>query len=101
MPMHKPHQTARRLAPTRNPLPLSIKALICAALIVVFGASAATPAGADPSPGGGDAHPFGGLSCSCSDTAPAGSPALRQQIAQGIQQALSDGHGDQNLVPSQ
>jgi hypothetical protein len=44
----------------------------------------AASASADPSP-----SPFGTLSCSCPETAPAGSPVLTEKIDQGIQQGLS------------
>jgi len=50
------------------------------ALGAVVGCAAS--ASADPSP-------FGTLSCSCPETAPAGSPVLIEKIDQGIQQGLS------------
>jgi len=40
----------------------------------------------------GDPNPFGGLSCSYSQTAPASSRARRKQIDRGIQQGLSFKH---------
>jgi len=52
------------------------------ALGAVVGCAAS--ASADPSP-----SPFGTLSCSCAETAPAGSPVLIEKIDQGIQQGLS------------
>lgn len=89
MAMLKPHQTARRRLPARKPLSGSMKALACGALIAAFGAAVATPAGADPNSGGADPNPFGGLSCSCSQSAPADSPVSKQQIIQGIRHGLS------------
>jgi hypothetical protein len=46
----------------------------------------ATPVGADPNPIGSAPDPFGGLSCSCRETAPPGSPALREGIERGIRE---------------
>lgn len=47
------------------------------AVIVGSGLVGAAPAGADPSP-------FNTLSCSCPETAPAGSTARKDEIARGI-----------------
>lgn len=66
-----------------------MKALACGALIVAFGAAVATPASADPNSDGADSDPFGGLSCSCSQSAPADSPVSKKQIIQGIRHGLS------------
>lgn len=76
------------------------KTLTCAALMVVFLASRPAPAGAEPNPGGGNLNPFGGLSCSCAQTGPAGSPDQRAQIIGGIQQGLSVGQREPNLASS-
>lgn len=89
MAMLRSHQTAQRRLPARKLLSGSRKALACGAVIVAFGAVVATPAGADPNSGGGDPDPFGGLSCSCSQSAPADSPVSKQQIIQGIRHGLS------------
>jgi hypothetical protein len=49
----------------------------------------AAPASADGNHAGTAPNPFGGLSCSCRETAPPGSPAMRDEIARGIQQGRS------------
>lgn len=94
MTISESHRSARRL-PGRKSLAFITKTLICAALAVVFWASRPAPAGADPDPGGGNPGPFGGLSCSCRQSGPAGSSAQRAQIIGGIQQGLSVGHQEQ------
>lgn len=73
----------------RKPLTVITRTLTCAALIVVFFATTRTLASADPSPSGGDPQLFGGLSCSCSEAAPDGSPALKREIRRGIRQGLT------------
>jgi hypothetical protein len=47
------------------------------------------PAPADAEPNPNDADPFGGLSCSCTPTAPRSGPVITQEINQGIRQGLS------------
>lgn len=89
MEMSKPHRSAPRRASTRKPLSLRTKAVMCAVLIVAFGAAAPTPAGADPGPGGDDPEPFNGISCSCDRSASTDGPLSRQQISEGIHQGLS------------
>jgi hypothetical protein len=91
MNMLKPHQTARRPTPTRNPLSFILKAVMCAALIVAFGASVATPAGADPGLGG-EPDPFGGLSCNCDQSASTDGPVARQQIRRGMREGITTAH---------
>lgn len=77
------------------------KTSTCAALlVVVFVASRPAPAGADPDPGGRNPGPFGGLSCSCAQTDPAGGPAQRAHVIGGIQQGLSVGQREPNLASS-
>ncbi|APT11322.1 hypothetical protein BB734_20600 [Mycobacterium avium subsp. hominissuis] len=71
----------------RNPLALIAKPLLGAALAAAVATAWPATAGADPDPGGA-ANPFGGLSCGCSGTRPAGDPA---QIDHGLRQGLSDG----------
>ena len=93
------HRSGRRQL-GRKPLAFITKALICAALAVAFWASGPQPAGADPDPGGSDPGPFGGLSCSCRQSGPAGGPAQRAQIIGGIQQGLSVGQRQPNLASS-
>jgi hypothetical protein len=74
------------------------KILIVVAVALGSSAGAAAPVGADPNPIGSAPNPigsapnsigsapnsFGGLSCSCRETAPPGSPVLREEIEQGI-----------------
>lgn len=93
------HRSGRLLL-GRKPLAFITKALICAALAVAFWASGPAPAGAGPDPGGSDPGPFGGLSCSCRQSGPAGGPADRAQIIGGIQQGLSVGQRQPNLASS-
>jgi hypothetical protein len=59
------------------------KILIGVAIALGSGVVAAAPAGADPSA-------FSALSCSCQETAPAGSAARKDEITRGIQQSLSE-----------
>ncbi|OBK04447.1 hypothetical protein A9W96_14950 [Mycobacterium sp. 1245852.3] len=91
MNMPTAHQTARRSTPNRNPLSFSMKAVMCTALIVVFGASVATTAGADPGVGG-EPDPFGGLSCSCDQSVSTDGPVARQQVRRGMREAIANAH---------
>ena len=59
------------------------KLLVGVALI--FGAACWTAAWANADP-----SPFNTLSCSCQETAPAGSTTLTDKVDRGIQQGLSD-----------
>ncbi|RAU99294.1 hypothetical protein DQP58_03175 [Mycobacterium colombiense] len=68
-----------------------MKAVMCAALIVVFGASAATTAGADPGLGG-EPDPFGGLSCHCDQSASTDGPVARQQVRRGMREGIATAH---------
>ncbi len=61
------------------------KTLITAALTFGLCFADAAPAGADDP----DANPFSKLSCSCHETAPAGSPALMEEIHRGLQEGLA------------
>jgi hypothetical protein len=62
------------------------KILIVVAVALGSSAGAAAPVGADPNPIGSAPNPFGGLSCSCRETTPPGSPALRDGIDRGIRE---------------
>jgi hypothetical protein len=62
------------------------KILIGAVVALGSYVGGAAPVGADPNPIGSSPNPFGGLSCTCRETAPSGSPALRDGIQRGIQQ---------------
>ena len=66
------------------------KLLVSAAIALGSSVGAAAPASANPNPiAGTDPNPFGALSCSCQETAPAGSPALREEdIERGIRAGL-------------
>ena len=67
------------------------KILVSAAITLGLWIAGATPARADPNPNtvGTDPNPFGGLSCNCQETAPAGSPERRKEIDRGIREGLS------------
>jgi hypothetical protein len=69
------------------------KILVSAAIALGSCVGAAPPASADPNPIGtdpADPNPFGGLSCnSCQETAPPGSPALREEIERGLREGHS------------
>ena len=65
---------------------LITKILIGAAVALGAYVGGAAPVSADPNPIGGAPNPFGGLSCSCRETAPPGSPVLREEIEQGIRE---------------
>ncbi|MDT7719959.1 MAG: hypothetical protein QOE94_970 [Mycobacterium sp.] len=62
------------------------KILIGAAVALGAYVGGAAPVSADPNPIGSAPNPFGGLSCSCQETAPPGSPVLREEIEQGIRE---------------
>ena len=65
------------------------KILVSAAIALGSWVGVAAPASADPDAIGTDPNPFGGLRCSCQETAPPGSPALREEIGRGIREARS------------
>jgi hypothetical protein len=67
------------------------KILVGAAIALGSSVEAAAPASADPNViGGTDPKSFGGISCSCQETAPPGSPAQREEeIERGIRVGLS------------
>jgi hypothetical protein len=62
------------------------KILIVVAVALGSSAAGSAPVSADPNPIGNAPNPFGGLSCSCQETAPPGSPALRAGIDRGIRE---------------
>jgi hypothetical protein len=72
-----------------DPTVLITKAMIGAAIVLGSCVVAAAPASADPNPSDTDPNPFGALTCSCQETAPAGSPALREEINRGIRKGAS------------
>jgi hypothetical protein len=65
------------------------KVLVSAAIAVVSYVGGAAPASANPNTIDTNPNPFGTLSCSCRETAPAGSPALREETDRGIRAGLS------------
>jgi hypothetical protein len=71
---------------TTQPHQVITKILIGAAVAVGVYVGGAAPVRADGNPIGGAPNPFGGLSCSCRETAPPGSPALREGINRGIRE---------------
>lgn len=96
-----PNPKERATGPAaRKPLAFIANASMCAAVIVAFGASTPAQAGADPDPGGPSPNPFGGLSCSCPQPGPAGSPGQRQQLIGGMQQGLAVGQREPNVGSS-
>lgn len=62
------------------------KILIGAAVALGAYVGGAAPVSADPNPIGSAPNPFGDLSCGCRETAPPGSPALREGIDRGIRE---------------
>jgi hypothetical protein len=65
------------------------KALISVAIAVGFCVVGAAPASADSNPASTAPNPFSTLSCNCRESAPAGGPALSQNIDRGIRDGLS------------
>jgi hypothetical protein len=62
------------------------KILIVVAVALGSSVAGAAPVGADPNPIGSAPNSFGGLSCSCRETAPPGSAILREELEQGIRE---------------
>ena len=62
------------------------KLLVSAAIALGSGVVGAAPASADPNTVGAEPNPFGTFGCSCRETAPAGSPALREEVERGLQE---------------
>jgi hypothetical protein len=65
------------------------KILVGAAIALGSWVWGAAPASADPDAIGTGPNPFGGLRCNCQETAPPGSPALREETERGIRDARS------------
>lgn len=65
------------------------KILVSAAIALGFFVGGAAPASADTNAIGTDQNPFSGLTCNCRETAPAGSPALTDEINRGIREGRS------------
>jgi hypothetical protein len=49
----------------------------------------AGPANAEPGPSGANPNPFGGLTCNCQETAPAGDPAQLGELERGLRGGLA------------
>ncbi len=62
------------------------KILVSAAIVLGSGVAGAAPASAGPDTVGTPPNPFAGFGCSCQETAPAGSPALREEIDRGLRE---------------
>jgi hypothetical protein len=58
--------------------------LVGAAIGLGSGVIGAAPASAAPNTIGPNPNPFSTLGCNCGETAPAGSPTLRDEIARGL-----------------
>jgi hypothetical protein len=67
------------------------KILIGAVVALGSCVGGAAPVSADPNPIGSGPNSFGGLSCSCRETAPPASPGLREEIEQGIREGRTAG----------
>src|ERR1700747_954765 len=65
---------------------LIMKTLVSAAIALVAVGGGAAPASADSSSFGSDPNPFSSLGCGCRETAPAGGPAVRDEIDRGIRE---------------
>ena len=70
------------------------KILVSAAIALGSLVGTAAPASADTNPTGTDPNPFGALSSSCQETAPPGSPALREEVERGIRSGLPASPGN-------
>jgi hypothetical protein len=65
------------------------KTLVSGAIALAAYVGGAAPASAEPDGIGTNPNPFGGLRCSCQETAPPGSPALTQEINRGLWEGRS------------
>ena len=65
------------------------KILVSAAIALGAFVAGAAPASADPHAYGADPNPFSGFSSSRHETAPAGSPALGEEINRGLREGHS------------
>ena len=72
-----------------KPVQVLTKIVVIGAIALGSWVGAAAPANADANPIGTDPNPFGALSCSCRETAPTGSAALREEMERGIRAGLS------------
>ena len=65
------------------------KILVSAAIALGSGVALSASAAAGPNATGTDPNTYGTLGCNCRETAPAGSPQLREEIRQGIREGHS------------
>jgi hypothetical protein len=63
--------------------------MVGATIALGSGVVGTAPASAAPNTIGPNPSPFSTLHCNCAETAPAGSPALRDEIARGISEGRS------------
>lgn len=63
--------------------------LVGGAVALGSGVVGAAPASAAPNTIGPNPNPFSTLGCNCGETASAGSPALRDEIARGLREGYS------------
>jgi hypothetical protein len=68
---------------------VTAKILVSAVIALGFGVVGAAPASASPDTAGTDPNPFGTLGCSCQESAPVGSPQVREHIDRGIREGLT------------
>jgi hypothetical protein len=65
------------------------KILVGAAVLFGSYVGGVAPASADPNSIDTAPNPYGGLTCSCRETAPPGSPAVRDEIERGLREGHS------------
>jgi hypothetical protein len=75
--------------PNLDPTVLTTKTLISAAIALGSCVGLAASASADPNPANAGPNPYSTLGCNCQEKAPAGSPAVREEIHRGNQEGLS------------
>jgi hypothetical protein len=88
MSIADPKRSALGLPNLDQMVPIT-KTLISAAIALGSCVGLAASASADPNPADAGLNPYSTLSCNCQETAPAGSPALREEIRRGNQEGLS------------
>jgi hypothetical protein len=75
--------------PNLDPRVLIPKLLVGAAIVFGCCLAGAATASADPNSSETQPDPFGSLTCSCQQTAPASGPVLREEIDRGIRDGLA------------
>jgi hypothetical protein len=74
---------------TTHRRPMIAKVMAIAAFVLSSHVGPIAAASADPDDVGTNPNPFGALTCNCRQTAPAGSPARKEQIDRGLREGLS------------